>query len=96
MPGGIGADGEKARSPTADSESRDLTRFALPFAFAARKDLELTAGDLTVQMGSAEDYYHVDLYVTYGDISGTQFGDPKGVVGNSLRKEDNGKYSLKS
>jgi len=58
------------------------------------KDLELTAGDLTVQVGSPQDYSHVDLSVTYGDISGTQFGDPRGMVGNSLRKEGTGKYRL--
>jgi hypothetical protein len=58
------------------------------------KDLELTGGDLTVQVGNPEDYSHVDLSVRYGDISGTQFGEPKGMVGNSLRKEGSGKYKL--
>jgi hypothetical protein len=58
------------------------------------KDLELTGGDLTIQVGSPEDYSHVDLSVKFGDISGTQFGDPKGWVGNSLQKNGNGKYKL--
>ncbi len=58
------------------------------------KDLELTGGDLTIQVGSPEDYAHVDLSVRFGDISGTQFGDPKGSVGNSVRKNGNGKYRL--
>ena len=58
------------------------------------KDLELMGGDLTVQVGNPEDYPHVDLSVTFGDISGSQFGDPKGAVGNSLRKEGKGKYRL--
>jgi hypothetical protein len=58
------------------------------------KDLELTGGDLTIQVGSPEDYSHVDLSVKFGDISGTQFGDPKGGIGNSLRKHGNGKYKL--
>ena len=61
---------------------------------AGDKDLELTGGDLTVQVGNPEDYSQVDLSVRYGDISGTQFGDPKGMVGDSLRKEGNGKYRL--
>ncbi|MGA7447501.1 MAG: hypothetical protein WBQ43_14710 [Terriglobales bacterium] len=61
---------------------------------AGDKDLELTGGDLTIQVGSAEDYAHVDLSVTFGDVSGTQFGDPKGWIGNSVSKDGNGKYRL--
>jgi hypothetical protein len=61
---------------------------------AGDKDLELTGGDLTIQVGSPEDYSHVDLSVRFGDVSGTQFGDPKGWIGNSVRKEGNGKYRL--
>jgi hypothetical protein len=58
------------------------------------KDLELTGGDLTVQVGNPQDYSHIDLSVRYGDISGSQFGVPKGMVGNSLRKDGTGKYKL--
>jgi hypothetical protein len=58
------------------------------------KDLELTGGDLTIQVGSSSDYSRVDLSVKFGDISGTQFGDPKGWIGNSLQKDGNGKYKL--
>jgi len=58
------------------------------------KDLELTAGDLTIQVGSPEEYSHVDLSVRFGDVSGTQFGDPKGWIGNSVRKDGSGKYKL--
>ncbi len=58
------------------------------------KDLELTGGDLTIQVGSPEDYSHVDLSVRFGDVSGAQFGDPKGWLGNSVRKDGNGKYRL--
>jgi hypothetical protein len=61
---------------------------------AGDKDLELTGGDLTIQVGSAEDYAHVDLSVRFGDVSGTQFGDPKGWLGNSVRKDGKGKYRL--
>jgi hypothetical protein len=61
---------------------------------AGDKDLELTGGDLTIQVENAEDYAHVDLSVKFGDVSGTQFGDPKGWLGNSVRKEGNGKYRL--
>ena len=58
------------------------------------KDLELTGGDLTIQVGNPEDYSHVDLSVKFGDISGSQFGDPKGWIGNSLQKDGTGKYKL--
>jgi hypothetical protein len=58
------------------------------------QDLQLTGGDLTIQVRNPEDYAHVDLSVKFGDISGTQFGDPKGWIGNSLQKDGNGKYKL--
>jgi hypothetical protein len=58
------------------------------------KDLELTAGDLTIQVGSPEDYSHIDLSVRVGDIRGSQFGDPKGWLGNSVRRNGTGKYRL--
>lgn len=61
---------------------------------AGDKDLELTGGDLTIQVGNPEDYSHVDLSVRFGDVSGTQFGDPKGWLGNSVRKDGNGRYRL--
>ena len=40
------------------------------------KDIELTGGDLTIQVADPEEYSHVDLSVRFGDISGAQFGDP--------------------
>jgi len=61
---------------------------------AGNKDLELIGGDLTIQVGNPEDYSHVDLSVRFGDVSGTQFGDPKGWLGNSVQKNGNGRYRL--
>jgi hypothetical protein len=58
------------------------------------KDIELTGGDLTIQVGSPEDYSHVDLSVRFGDVTGDQFGDPKGWLGNSVHKNGNGQYKL--
>lgn len=58
------------------------------------KDLELTGGDLTIDVGNPEDYADVDLSVKFGDVSGAQFGDPKGWLGNSVRKNGSGKYRL--
>ena len=58
------------------------------------KDIELTGGDLTIQVENPEMYSHVDLSVRFGDVDGTQFGDPKGWLGNSVRKVGTGKYRL--
>jgi hypothetical protein len=58
------------------------------------KDLELLAGDLSVQVSDPADYGPVDLSVRLGDLSGSQFGDPRGRVGNSLRRDGSGKYRL--
>jgi len=57
------------------------------------KDLELLAGDLSIQTNAAE-YGPVDLSVKFGDVSGGEFGSAKGTVGNSLRRDGNGKYRL--
>jgi len=58
------------------------------------KDLELLAGDLLVGVPNPDEYGPVDLSVRFGDISGGQFGSPKGTVGNSLRWDGSGKYRL--
>ena len=58
------------------------------------KDLELTGGDLTVQVSNPAEYGVVDASVRFGDVKGDQFGDPKGWLGNSVHKEGPGKYKL--
>jgi hypothetical protein len=58
------------------------------------KDVELVAGDLSIQVSDAADYGPVDLSVRLGDVSGSQFGDPKGVMGNSVKQAGSGKYKL--
>jgi hypothetical protein len=58
------------------------------------KDLELLAGDLTIRGSGSADYGPVDLSVKFGDVHGGEFGSPKGTVGNSLRRDGNGKYRL--
>jgi hypothetical protein len=60
------------------------------------KDLALTGGDLTVGVGDPSDYAHVDLKVNFGDISGSQFGDPKGEIGNSVLCDGPGQYQLQA
>ncbi len=61
---------------------------------AGNKDLRLTGGDLTIQVPRPEDYGHVHLSVRFGDISGSQFGDPKGWLGNSVQRDGRGEYRL--
>lgn len=61
---------------------------------AGDKNLELLAGDLSIQVPDPADYGPVDLSVRFGDVSAAQFGIPKGLVGNSLRRDGNGKYQL--
>jgi hypothetical protein len=61
---------------------------------AGDKDLELKGGDLTIQVGNPEEYSHVDLSVRFGDVNGDQFGQPKGWLGGSVRKDGYGKYRL--
>jgi hypothetical protein len=58
------------------------------------KDVELLAGDLSIQVPDAAEYGPVDLSVKLGDVSGSQFGDPKGVMGNSVKQAGSGKYKL--
>jgi hypothetical protein len=61
---------------------------------AGNKDLKLTGGDLSVQVGNPEDYGRVNLSVRFGDVSGSQFGDPKGWIGNSVKHDGAGKHEL--
>lgn len=61
---------------------------------AGDKDLELLAGDLSIQVADPAEYGPVDLSVRFGDVSGEQFGNPKGSIGNSLKRDGRGKYRL--
>jgi len=58
------------------------------------KDLELLAGDLSIQVPDATDYGPVDLSVRFGDVRACQFGSPRGAIGNSLKRAGGGKYRL--
>jgi hypothetical protein len=58
------------------------------------KDLELTGGDMSIQVADPADYGPVDLKVKFGDVSGSLFGDPKGWMGSSLKRDGNGRYKL--
>ncbi len=58
------------------------------------KDIELYAGDLTIGVGDAADYAHVQASVTTGDIDAKPFGESHGGLFRSFEKSGNGKYKL--
>lgn len=58
------------------------------------KDVELHAGDLTISVGDAADYAHVDASVLSGDLEAQPFGESHGGLFRSFEKTGGGKYKL--
>jgi hypothetical protein len=58
------------------------------------KDVELGAGDLNIDVGSAADYAHVTASVTSGGIDAAPFGESRGGLFRSFEKFGGGKYKL--
>jgi hypothetical protein len=58
------------------------------------KDIEVHAGDVTIGVGSPEDYAHVDASVNAGDLDADPFGTSKSGLFRSFRKQGAGKYHL--
>jgi hypothetical protein len=58
------------------------------------KDIKLIGGDLTIHTGAPEDYAQVSASVRFGDVTAGAFGEAKGWLGGSVRKEGTGKYTL--
>jgi hypothetical protein len=58
------------------------------------KNIELSAGDLTVQVGDAGDYKEVDASVYAGDVNASPFGVSKGGLFRSFHKKGSGEYRL--
>lgn len=58
------------------------------------KDIELHAGDLTVNIGDAADYAHVDLSVMTGDLDAGPFHVSKDGLFRSFETQGSGKYRL--
>ncbi len=58
------------------------------------KDVELHAGDLTIAVGDAADYRHVDASVLTGDIEAEPFGESHGGLFRSFQKTGTGRYKL--
>jgi hypothetical protein len=58
------------------------------------KDVELHAGDLSIDVGQASDYKHVDASVITGDISAAPFDENHGGLFRSFSKSGSGKFQL--
>jgi hypothetical protein len=58
------------------------------------KDVELSFGQLNVDVGSAEDYGHVDGSVNSGEIAASAFGVEKGGLFRSFDRNGPGKFRL--
>jgi len=64
------------------------------FDIKGDKDVELSFGQLNVDVGSAEDYGHVDGSVNSGEIAASAFGVEKGGLFRSFDRNGPGKYRL--
>lgn len=74
------------RSPAGDLSVSDVT---------GDKDVELHAGDLTIEVGRPGDYSHADASVLAGDLAASAFGVDKGGLFRSFEKNNpSGKYRL--
>jgi hypothetical protein len=59
------------------------------------KDVEIHAGDLTIEVGNPADYRHADASVYAGDLTASAFGVTKDGLFRSFNKENPaGKYRL--
>lgn len=58
------------------------------------KDVELHAGELTIAVGNAAEYSHVDASVVTGGIEAAPFGESHGGLFRSFERTGSGKYKL--
>jgi hypothetical protein len=61
---------------------------------AGNKDVELHAGELTIYVGKASDYGHVDASVYAGEVDAEIFGENKGGLFRTVSKDTSGQYHL--
>ncbi|HYA24837.1 MAG TPA: hypothetical protein VEF05_11795 [Terriglobales bacterium] len=73
------------RMPAGDADVENLV---------GDKDVELHAGDLTMAVGSPEEYALADASVLAGDLETGPFGVYKGGLFRSFRHQGAGKYKL--
>ena len=58
------------------------------------KDVELHAGDLTIEVGNPADYSRADASVNAGDLQAGPFGESHSGLFRSFSKSGSGKYTL--
>jgi hypothetical protein len=58
------------------------------------KDVEIHAGDLTVDVGDTADYAHIEASVYTGELDALALGVNKGGLFRSIKKEGSGRYRL--
>jgi hypothetical protein len=63
-------------------------------AVSGDKDVEVHAGDVTLALGKADDYGHVDASVTSGELSADPFHVDKGGLFRSFKAQGRGNYRL--
>ncbi len=61
---------------------------------AGDKDIELSAGNLNIDVCDPADYSHVRASVNTGDIAASPFGESRGGLFRSFEKFGKGKYKL--
>ena len=61
---------------------------------SGNKDVELHFGQLTMELGKAEDYRHVDASVMSGDLEASAFNISKGGLFRSFDQDGPGKYRV--
>ena len=61
---------------------------------SGNQDVELHAGDLTVEVADREAYSHVDASVITGEVDAEPFGESRGGLFRSFRREGAGPYRL--
>lgn len=61
---------------------------------ANNQDIQIHAGDLTVEVRDSADYAHVDASVIAGEVDAPAFGEYHGGLFRSFRRDGGGKYRL--
>ena len=61
---------------------------------AGNKDVEMHAGELTINVGKVSGYGHVDASVYAGEVDAKMFGANKGGLFRTVSKDANGHYRL--
>ena len=74
-----------ARIPFGDVQVKNVTN---------NQDVEVHAGDLTVDVGEAKDYSHVDASVLTGELDAVPFHESKGGLFRSFRVNGSGRYRV--